>query len=724
MTKDDENKPVSTQRMASRIHPHMSEQPVKTDDDAEVDLVELVRTFWRGKFLICGFAFLGLLLGGYVAYGLAVPKYTSSADVMLENRQEQLVDLDSIISGLAADQATVNTEVLVMRSRRLAQKMVERLNLLEDPEFNIALQEESAFSPGVLIGLIRGALLGPRDIPASDVAQRELDATVGELLKSVSVKNTQDSYVFTITAVTEDPRKSALLANTLADLYIEDQITVKREATLKATNWLGDRVAELKQTLETADADVKKFVGETELVSPETLVLLNRQLKDLRDRISDAEKQAVDQSAELANYVAAIDAGDVTAMMALTDDALIARMTATDPADSKEIKSRFARITGELRSELRRTEAQLTALRASLLRLEDDVESQSADLVALQQLQREAEASRLIYETFLNRLKEATVQQGIQQADSRLLSSAVVPIIASEPRRSVILALGLVLGGLFGMAVVFVRQMIHSGFRTAEMLEQASGVTVMGQIPRMPVKARDQLLGYLNTNPTSAAAEAIRNLRTSVLLSNIDQPPQVIMSTSSIPGEGKTTQAVALTQNLSLMDRKVLLIEGDIRRRTMNAYFDVDHNVGLISVLSGDKTLAEAVQRVDGLDADILVGEKTATNAADVFASATFQAFLIDARTKYDVIIIDTPPVLVVPDARVIATHADAILYNVKWDSTSRHQLKEGLRQLAMVNARVTGLVLAQVDPKGMKRYGYSDRYGAYSAYGKGYYDA
>jgi len=721
MTKDDENKPVLTQRMASRIHPYMSEQPTKTDDDAEVDLVELVRTFWRGKFLICGFAFLGLLLGGYVAYGVAVPKYTSSADVMLENRQEQLVDLDSIISGLAADQATVNTEVLVMRSRRLAQKMVERLNLLEDPEFNIALQEESAFSPGALIGLIRGALLGPRDIPAGDVAQRELDATVGELLKSVSVKNTQDSYVFTITAVTENPRKSALLANTLADLYIEDQITVKREATLKATNWLGDRVAELKQTLETADADVKKFVGETELVSPETLVLLNRQLKDLRDRISDAESQAMDQSAELANYVAAIDADDVTAMMALTDDALIARMTA---ADSKGIKSRFARITGELRSELRRTEAQLTALRASLLRLEDDVESQSADLVALQQLQREAEASRLIYETFLNRLKEATVQQGIQQADSRLLSSAVVPIIASEPRRSVILALGLVLGGLFGMAVVFVRQMIHSGFRTAEMLEQASGIAVMGQIPRMPVKARDQLLGYLNTNPTSAAAEAIRNLRTSVLLSDIDQPPQVIMSTSSIPGEGKTTQAVALAQNLSLMDRKVLLVEGDIRRRTMNAYFDVDHTVGLISVLSGDKTLAEAVQRVDGLDADILVGEKTATNAADVFASATFQAFLIDARTKYDVIIIDTPPVLVVPDARVIATHADAILYNVKWDSTSRHQLKEGLRQLAMVNVRVTGLVLAQVDPKGMKRYGYGDRYGAYSTYGKGYYDA
>jgi len=721
MNNDDEFKPTPVYRPRARIHPYVSDQAQPIDDESEIDLVELVRTFWRGKFLIIGFAVLGLVLGVYFAYGVAVSKYTSSADVMLENRQEQLVDLDSIISGLSADQATVNTEVLVMRSRRLAQKLVEHLNLTDDPEFNTALREGSSFSPGALLGAIKEAILGPSKGPALDEAQRQLDSTVGAVLEAVSVKNMQDSYVFTITATTESPRKSALLANTLAELYIEDQITVKREATVKATDWLGERVAELKQTLETADAEVKKFVGETELVSPETLVLLNRQLKDLRDRISAAEEQSIEQASLLATYVAAIDSGDVDAMLALSDDPALARMSGTDV---QAIRARFARVTGELRTEQRRTEAQLTALRSSLIKLEADVQNQSADLVTLQQLQREAEASRLIYETFLNRLKEATVQQGIQQADSRVLSSAVVPIRPSEPRRSVILALSLALGGLLGMAVVFVRQMIHSGFRTAEMLEQASGVTVMGQIPTMPVTKRDHILGYLINNPTSAAAEAIRNLRTSVLLSNIDQPPQVIMSTSSVPGEGKTTQAVALAQNLGQMGRRVLLVEGDIRRRTMNAYFDVDHSTGLIAVLSGDKTIAEAIQQVEGLKADILVGEKTSTNAADVFASETFQTFLASARAEYDVIVIDTPPVLVVPDARVIATHADAVLYNVKWDSTSRQQVKEGLRQLAMVNVRVTGLVLAQVDPKGMKGYGYGDRYGAYSTYGKSYYDA
>jgi len=365
---------------------------------------------------------------------------------------------------------------------------------------------------------------------------------------------------------------------------------------------------------------------------------------------------------------------------------------------------------------------QKSLLDQSVTDLQDRIDTQSADLVTLQQLQREAEASRLIYEFYLNRLKETSVQQGIQSADSRLLSQASGGWQVAPNRRTIIIRavlMAVVLGGM----IIVARELMQNGFRTTKELEERTGLAVMGQIPQIPSRRRINVLQYLVNKPTSAAAEAIRNLRTSILMSNIDNPPQVIMITSSIPGEGKTTMSLALAQNLSGLSKKVLLIEGDIRRRVFSEYFDVKNPKGLLSVMAGESTLQEAVSFRSEVGADILFGEKSKVNAADIFSSEKFAQFLQEARAIYDYIIIDTPPVLVVPDARVIGQVADAIIYGVKWDSTSRRQLAEGLKSFVSVNLKVTGLVLGQVSPKGMKRYGYGDTYGAYSRYGKGYYD-
>jgi capsular exopolysaccharide synthesis family protein len=201
------------------------------------------------------------------------------------------------------------------------------------------------------------------------------------------------------------------------------------------------------------------------------------------------------------------------------------------------------------------------------------------------------------------------------------------------------------------------------------------------------------------------------------LLANIDMPPRVIMSTSSIPGEGKTTQSISLAQNLSGLGKKVLLVEGDIRRRVFSEYFDIHDKPGFLSVLAGEASLQSAVTFNEQLQADILLGETSKVNAADLFSSDTFAQFLSTLRDAYDYVIIDTPPVLAVPDARVIGQHVDAILYTVKWDSTTHRQVNDGLKSLANVNLKVTGLVLSQIDQRGMKRYGYGDSYGAYQAY-------
>ena len=690
---------------------HTSATGKKSD---EIDLTELLRTLWRGKLWIGLGGLIGLVLGVYYAFVVAVPVYTSSAVVMLESRQEQVVDLESVMTGLSADQATINTEVEVIRSRGLIRKLVERLDLADDPEFNPMLRPAPFFSPGrIIVGL--GNLLqdGERQPPT----EREiLDTVINNVLDAISVSNVRQSYVFRIFASSEDPEKAALIANTLADLYIREQIEVKFDATEKATEWLTDRVGQLQTELEEAAAKVEEFNASTDLINPETLAALNRQLKETRDRLREAIKTQEAAQARLRALEAAGASGDLQEMAETSGDATLRRLLDTEGGRAS-FDARYEQILQRARLEIERVQNQIGALESSIVTQEAQIERQSADLVTLQQLEREAEASRLIYEYFLNRLKETSIQQGIQQADSRQLSQAVVPQNPSAPRKMLVLVVSLMLGLLAGTMAVLGREFAQNTFRVAEELEARTGYPVVGQIPAIPARKRSNVLKYLSDKPTSAAAEAIRNLRTSVLLSNLDNPPKIIMSTSSIPGEGKTTQSIALAQNLAKMGKKVLLIEGDMRRRIFAEYFEIRDRKGLMSVLSGESPFEAAVIHEPSLQADLLVAEKTSTNAADVFSSDRFRSFLTELREQYDYIIIDTPPVLAVPDARVIGQWVDAILYTVKWDSTSQRQVREGLRSFEGVNLRVSGLVLAQISAKGMKRYGYGDSYGAYDSY-------
>ncbi|WP_164662006.1 polysaccharide biosynthesis tyrosine autokinase [Tropicibacter sp. Alg240-R139] len=695
--------------------------PAAVAGSEDIDLSKIFRTLWRGKFFIAFCAFIMSAFGVYYAFVMATPTYTASSVVALESRQEQVVDLESVVSGLGGDQITINTEVEVLRSRGLLDKLAVQLDLVDDPEFNSTLQPPSKFSLGALIGYVTSFVATDTSPPPSLSDRAILDSIIDVLLAKISVINVRQSYVFAITAQTEDPEKSALIANTLAELYILDQLETKFEATEQATTWLTDRVSHLQVELEQAEAAAKDFNASTDLVSPEDLAQQNRQIKELRDRLGEAKETEVNARLRVKEIELAYDSQDLKQMAEAAADRTLTRIYTQikdDPdADRTTFDARFQQVQERAELEQSRVSNQISALEATIVDQREQIRLQSIDLVELRQLEREAEASKLIYEYFLSRLKETSVQQGIQQADARILSQAVVPLGPSAPRKMIIVALSIIMGTFVGGSLVLLREFTQTTFRAAEDLESYTGYPVLGQIPAISARRRKNVLQYLVEKPTSAAAEAIRNMRTSVLLSNIDNPPQIIMSTSSIPGEGKTTQSLALSQNLSGLGKKVLLIEGDIRRRVFSEYFDIKERRGLISVLSGDRTLEETVAHEPTMNVDILIGEKSATNAADLYSSTRFREFMNEVRKKYDYIIIDTPPVLAVPDARVIGQSVDAILYTVRWDKTTHRQVSEGLKSFETVNVKVTGLVLGQINVKGMKQYGYGDSHGAYSAY-------
>lgn len=694
-----------------------------TDD--EIDLIALFGALWRGKWIVGFCATISLVLGGYYAFEVAVPKYRATTTLALQVRKEQVVDLESVFSGLSTDSAALNTELEVLKSRGLLEKLVTELNLTTDPEFNTSLQPEPQFSMHLLKN--KALSLAGRDIPEKSIPSETavLTAATDAAAARISASNTRNTYVFNISATTENPVKSALISNTLANIYIQDQIDIKFQATENAVAWLSDRVTSLEQELRGKENAIEQLNKESELVSAKALLALNRQTGDVRNRLAETRSALGTAQVRVEELQGLRASNDPATLSAAANDPALNRLLSAISTGGQVALDRFNTradlIVQRARANMTRNQQQADALAASYAKLKDRSEAQAAHLVQLQQLERESTATKVLYETFLTRLKETTVQRGLQQADSRVLSEAI-PGRYVEPRKSRILALSLILGGLIGVAIVLGRQFLHTGFRTADELEQYTGTTVLGQIPKKPIRARRGLIKYLRDNPTSASSEAIRNLRTSVLLSDIDSPPKVIMSTSSIPGEGKTTQSISLAHNMAGLGKKVLLIEGDIRRRAFSEYFDQKPKGGLMSALKGEVPISDLVFFDERLGVDVLMGEKTSVNAADVFSSHRFKEFIDRARDSYDFVIIDTPPVLVVPDARVIGQSVDAIIFSVHWNKTSKSQVIDALRQFSSVNLKVTGLVLAQVDPKGMKRYGYGGKYGAYSRYGKEYY--
>jgi len=657
----------------------------------EIEMLALARSLWRGKLWVLLAALIGLGFGWYRAEIAAVPLYTAQAVVAMETRDENVLDLMGVVTGLPGTLGTINTELGVMRSRGLIEKLVLELDLAADPAFN----------PGAAAG-------------AAALDRAGMDRLIDRVLGRLRVANEPDSFLFTIAVTTPDPALSARIANTHARLYIEDQIEVKFRATEQATEWLTARLGTLQAELTAAEGALEAFTADHRIVRAADLEILNQRIDDARDRRADLEAEAAALGDRLAALAAAQAAGDWPAAATAAADATLDGLLSTG-ADAAALAARAETVRARLAVMRDRAAAQAGTLSQALAGLGADYATQSDDLAAFQQLEREVTASRTIYEYFLGRMKELTAQQGNLRADSRIISAAAVPSYPSAPVTSRILALSLIAGLVLGVAGVLGRELMRSGLRTGPDLEAATGQPVIGQIPLVPRQGQREVLSYFVDKPNAMAAEAVRNLRTSILTASLDRPPQVIMITSSVPGEGKTTTAIALAQSFTGLGKRVLLIEGDIRHRVLRDYLELKTRRGLLAVLSGELALSQAVERNYLTDADVLVGERAAMNAADLFSSPRFRALIAEARAGYDIVIVDTPPVLAVPDARVVAGQADAVVYAVDWNATPKRDVIAGLRMMTDGGARITGLALTRIDLKKLKRFGEYAGYGTYA---------
>ncbi len=316
-------------------------------------------------------------------------------------------------------------------------------------------------------------------------------------------------------------------------------------------------------------------------------------------------------------------------------------------------------------------------------------------------LESEVKANKQLYETILARLKEANVQDdSFQEADARIISRAIEPYSPYYPRKNFMIGSALFISLVMAIGLAVVLEFFDTGFRSVFQLESYTGLPALGIVPLLPTSKARQKKAYqvAADQPSSAFGEAIRTLRTSLMLSNVDHPPKTVLVTSAVPGEGKTCTALALAAMASRSGQKCIVVDCDIRHPSVHANLGVANEKGLSDYLAGSAALSDIIEVEPRYGIRYITPGSYAPNPPDLLSSPRMRELTRKLSDVFDLIIFDAPPLLAVSDALVLMRFMDRTIFVVRWMKTSRQNLLAGVRQAIEAGASIAGLVMTQVD--------------------------
>jgi capsular exopolysaccharide synthesis family protein len=336
-------------------------------------------------------------------------------------------------------------------------------------------------------------------------------------------------------------------------------------------------------------------------------------------------------------------------------------------------------------------------------------------IARLTQLQSDADTAQQIYAAFLERYKEALAKEGNQQADARVASPGQLPTSPSYPNKPLVVVIAVVLGLFSGALSALVAELMSRGISNTLEAEQNFALPCMAELPTLAStrdakaandkRSKDPRL-FVVQSPLSRFAEAFRSLRASLALSRAGDPPRLVAVTSSLPSEGKTTTAICLARTAAMSGQRVILVDGDLRQRAVSKILPETPQFGLLEVLSGTVPLEKAIVRDPETDAFVLPLSDAAFTPRDVFGSPAMLKVLQYLKAHFDLVIVDTAPVLALADTAVLCTQMDAVLFLARWRKTSRSAIRTALRTLDAPNIPLAGLAITQVDVREQARSG------------------
>lgn len=708
------------------IPPHMDQPP------AGFDLREAASILWRHKLLVLAPAAV-FATAGWLMVASKLPTYSATAVLILDAHKVRVFEAETLVNRTTTDTAVLRSELDDIASRSTAERVAQRLRATMPPPPSVSpdVPEWLKTGAGWLLPHVKDApVIGPLVQRLGGGAGAPMPAYPGapHLLDNLWVSNDGRSLTIEIRYRAHDPLTAAFVANAFADDYLNNQIVQRDHALQEAAGWLSQRLEQLRETLESSELALARYRADQGLAPNDDARPEDAEVSTLSAQLTDVRAQRLETAARLEILRTALHSGED--VVAVADDmgsslleelrrreaALLAaldelrgRVTPNHPEMAplqrslvdirRQVDAEVRRVIGRLENDLASLEARESLLEGTVAELRGAQEEGSVGTVRLQQLTREADANRAIYEAFLARYKEMTEQAKIQQPDGRLITPAEPPAKPDPNRLATTLLIALFGGGCIGGGLAFVREHFRRPVRGPDDAEALTDLPVLGLVPHVggfpfrPVE--DALVG----RPASALAEALRAAHLTITRGDGGPiggggQPKVILVTSAAPREGKSAFCLALARLLAGDGARTLLIDADFRASRISRSQFSGKGPDIVSVLTGEADLAAALRKDRRSAAHYLGARRAIANPQRLLVGQTFRDLIHACRQQYDWVIVDTPPITAVTDAAMIADTADVSLYVVRCNHTSRDLVAAGLRILSMCKVRMTGVVL------------------------------
>lgn len=725
-------------------------------DKVDIDLKDIVAILRRQRQLIL--MTVAIIIGLAFAYILsATPIYRTTALIMVDNRSTDVMNVDARSETQSqVMNSRVESEVEILKSEAMALAVIEAENLIQDPYFGPQLGwgEKFGMALGVDLSLngLRGLVGLGRQEP-SDNTQQLVSSAIKKLQNSVSVRRRGLTYLIELSVDLPDGARAAEIANAYSRVYLERQIQAKSGNMLNARDVLRRQIETAQAQMVASEIGVNQFLDEN-------LARLEAESGDpaiarLREELVAAQLAKTKFATDAENVQAAIDAGDWTTVTSTLQSAALSeldrqraelekRLAGAQPSSAAaiDLSAELDKLSQTMREEALTGTSSLKAqldglsnkesatrdeLRASLLR-----SSISPELLAqLFNLQQSVTNARTQYQALLSRDTDLSTLANVQVADARVVSEALPSTKAAAPNRMRILALSVVGGVVLGVFLAFLKEYYVGGVSSASQLQNVLQARVPVTVPQVDIGQNAGPSDSVITAPLSPYAETFRKLRAAIdreTLRNADpngndpsagRNGKVVLITSALPAEGKSTTAISLARTYAMAGAHTLLIDADLRKPTVALRMGVECEVGLFEYLSkngGDETNElKAVQDPMSQLTMLTAGKRSTVPTDQLINSIAFRSLIKVARENFDVIIIDSPPLLPVVDTRYLAQYADAVVQVVRFITTTQGEAREAAAQtLEMMRPDAAFYAVLSHEERGGGRYGYYSKYGGY----------
>ncbi len=671
------------------------------DDLPVISIGEILSILWARKLWLLGAAILGLLLA--LAYSFSqTPLYRSTATIELN---PPTVPILSNGSGSAEEMAVPatdwefrETQVGILRSRALAERVVEDLELVPD---------------------------------ADSRPRVSVEAMAGDLAKGLSVQPTANSRIIELSYVSPDPGRAARLVNGFAASYIQLTLDRKYDATIAARDFLEERIATVREDVNEAERELVQYAqangiillggegsngdGSSVSLTGTTLSTLNEALAEAQQKRITAEQryrqassinETNSSTAALRQELASLQAEYEEKSTYLQDSfPEMVRLRSRIDELNRQISSEAGRSVAALRAEYQAALAEENSLRSRVSQLSSAALNEREDSIQYNILQRELDTNRALYDALLGRYNEVSVAAGIGAAQAAVIDSGQVPALPFSPDTIRNGILGLLLGLVLGAILAILWDRFTNTIKTKEDVKQKLNLAPFGAIPK---KDRGAELSDELADPHSEIYEAYANLRTTLQLSTVGGFPQTLLVTSANPEEGKSTTSYSLAVQLATVGKRVLLIDADMRKPTFSV--DQHSEIGLASLLTTKGIAREHILQTSQEGMFLMPSGPTPPNPANIIVPTRLEQILAELSPHFDVIVLDAPPTLGFADALLLGSVCQGTLFTVESGKTRTRAALTALNQLQMAGVRMLGAVLTKA-PLSAEEYSYSYRY-------------